>query len=69
MIERNYLLGLVEIEEDELISLTDDTAAKICAAIKDNIPKTTRAKLSRDEIAQHCNLQVPDEFRERCYQP
>ncbi len=42
-IERNNLLGLVEIEEDELIPLTDDTTAKICAAIKDNIPKTTRA--------------------------
>jgi hypothetical protein len=64
-IERNDLLGLVEIKEDKLIPLTDNTAAKICAAIKDNIPKTPRAKLSRDEIARHCNLQVPGQFRER----
>jgi hypothetical protein len=64
-IERNDLLGLVEIEEDKLIPLMDDTAAKICASIKDNIPKTSRAKLSRDKIAQCCNLQALDEFRER----
>jgi hypothetical protein len=64
MIERNRLLGLVEIKEDELIPLTDDTAAEICAAIKDNILKTNRARLSRDEIALRCNLQVPDKFRE-----
>jgi hypothetical protein len=32
-IERNDLMVLVEIEEDELIPLTDNTAAEICAAI------------------------------------
>jgi hypothetical protein len=61
-IERNDLLGLVEIKDDKLIMLTDNTAAKICASIKDNIPKTPRAKLSRDKIERRCNLQVPDEF-------
>jgi hypothetical protein len=50
-IKRNNLLGLVEIKEDKLIPLTDDTAAEICAVIKDNIPKTPRIKLTRDEIA------------------
>ncbi len=47
-IERNDLVGLMEIKEDELILLTDDTAAKICAAIKENIPKTPRIQLSQD---------------------
>ncbi len=55
----------MEIEEDELIPLKDDTSAKICAFIKENIPKTSRPKLSRDKIAQCCNLQVPGEFQER----
>ncbi len=64
-IKRNNLLGLVEIKEDKLIPLTDDTAAEICAVIKDNIPKTPRIKLTRDEIAWCCNLQVPDKFPER----
>jgi hypothetical protein len=64
-IERNDLLGLVELENDELFLVTDNTAAKICASIKNKIPKTPRAKLTRDEIARHCNLQVPDEFQEK----
>jgi hypothetical protein len=65
MIKRNDIMGIVEIEEDELYPLTDDTAAEICASIKNNIPKTTRTRLTRDEIARRCNLQVPDEYRER----
>jgi hypothetical protein len=44
-IERNHLLGLVEIEEGKLIPLTDDTATKICASIKDNILKTPRNQI------------------------
>jgi hypothetical protein len=64
-IERNDLMGLVEIKEDELIPLTDNTAAKICATIKENIPKTSRARLSQYEIARCCNLQVRHEFREK----
>jgi hypothetical protein len=51
IIDRNDLMGLVEIEEGELIPLTDDTAAKICASIEENIPKYPRTNLSRDEIA------------------
>jgi len=45
-IERSNLMGLLEIEEDELIPLTDDTAAEICAAIKENIPKFQKTSLS-----------------------
>jgi hypothetical protein len=44
-IERNDLLGLVEIEEHELIPLMDDIVAEICGSIKDNIPRTSRPKL------------------------
>jgi hypothetical protein len=62
MIESNDLMGLMEIKEDELIPLTDDTATEICASIRENIPKSN---LSRDEIVRRCNLQVPDEFREK----
>jgi hypothetical protein len=46
MIEENDLMGLVEIEEDKLIRLTDDTAAEICTAIKENIPKFQKTSLS-----------------------
>ncbi len=59
-------MGIVEIEDDELYPHTDNTAAKICASIKSNIPSTPQAKLTRDEIARRCNLQVPDDFK--CHQ-
>jgi hypothetical protein len=51
-IERNDIMGLVDIEEDELFPLTDDTTAAICASIKSKIPDITRTKFSRDEIAR-----------------
>jgi hypothetical protein len=59
-IERNDLMGFVEIKEGELIPLTDDMAT-----IKENIPRHPRTSLSWDEIAKQCKLQVPDKFRKR----
>jgi hypothetical protein len=64
-IERNDIMGIVEIEDKELYPLTDNTAAEIGASIKSNIPSTPLAKLTRDEIARLCNLQVPDKYKER----
>jgi hypothetical protein len=55
-IERNDIMGIVEIEDDNLYPLRDDTAAEICTSIKSNIPNTPRTKLTRDEIARRCNL-------------
>jgi hypothetical protein len=62
IIKRNNLMGLVESEEDELIPFTDNMAADICSAIKKQLPKVPKARLSRKDIARRCNLQVPDEF-------
>jgi hypothetical protein len=39
-IERNDIMGIIEMEEDKLYPLTDETAAGICAVIKNNIPNT-----------------------------
>jgi len=50
-IKRNDIMGLVEIEEDELYPLTDDTTSEICASVKSKIPENPRANLSRDKIA------------------
>jgi hypothetical protein len=62
-IERNDIMGLVEIGEDEMYPLTDEAAADICATIKSNIPNTPRTKLTRDDILKQCNLQVPEESK------
>jgi hypothetical protein len=64
-IERNDIMGLMEIEDDELYPLMDHTAANIGASVKSNIPNTPQTKLTRDKMARRCNLQVPDEFREK----
>jgi len=51
-IEMNGIMGIVEIKDDELYPLADNTAAEICASIKSNIPSTPRAKLTRDEFVR-----------------
>jgi hypothetical protein len=64
-IERNDLIGIVEIEEDEMYPLTDKAATDICSAIKSNIPNTPRTRLTREDIYKRCNLKVPEEFKDR----
>ncbi len=62
-IERNDVMGIIEMEEDEMYPLTDDAAAHICATIKSNIPSAPRIQLTRDDIARHCNPQVLEEIK------
>ncbi len=62
-IERNDIMGIIEMEEDKIYPLTDEATAGICAIIKSNIPSTPWIQLTREDIARHCNLQVPDEFK------
>jgi hypothetical protein len=64
-IERNDIMGIIEIEEDEMYPLTDEAASNMCTSIKSNIPSTTQTQLTQDDIARRCNLQVPEEFKER----
>jgi hypothetical protein len=64
-IERNDIMGIIKIEEDEMYPLTDETVADISASIKSNIPSTPQTNLTRDDIAKRCNLQVPEEFKDR----
>jgi len=63
IIERNDVMGIIEMEEDEMYPLMDDTVADICATIKSNIPSTPQIQFTRDDIARLCNLQVPEEFK------
>ncbi len=56
-------MDIIEMEEDKMYLLTDEAAAEICAIIKSNIPSTPRIRLTQDDIARRCNLQVPDEFK------
>jgi hypothetical protein len=51
-IERNDIMGMVEIEEDKMYPLTDEAVADNSAAIKTNIPNTPRTRLTRDDISK-----------------
>jgi hypothetical protein len=62
-IERNDIMGIIEMEEYKLYPLTDEATAGICAIIKSNIPNTPRTQLTREDIARCCHLQVPEEFK------
>jgi hypothetical protein len=45
-IERNDIMVIIEMEEEEMYPLTDETTADICASIKSNIPSTPRTQLA-----------------------
>jgi hypothetical protein len=57
--------GSSKLEEEQPVPLTDKTISSIFVAIQDKLPKIQKPKISRDEIARWCNLQVLEEFLER----
>ncbi len=63
-IERKDLIGFSEIEEEELIPLTDDIISSVCTDIHNKLPRIKKKWLSREDITQRCNLQVPPEFKD-----
>ena len=62
-IERNDIMGIIEMEEDELYPLTDEAAAGICAVIKDQLSNSPTKRLTKEEIAKRCHLQVPEQYK------
>ncbi len=64
-LEQDNILGIMEIEEEELIPLTDDFISSVYQDIHSCFPKVKTKRLSRSDIQKRCHLQVPDEFTER----
>jgi hypothetical protein len=64
-LERDYILGDMETEQDELVPLTDDFISSVCQDIHNRFPKVKRKRLTREEIRWRCHLQVPEEFHEQ----
>jgi hypothetical protein len=46
------ILGIMEIEEEEMVPLTDDFISSVCQDIHNLFPKLKRKRLSREEIKQ-----------------
>jgi len=64
-LEYGDLQGLIAIEEEDLIPLTDDAMSSVCNDIHQRFPKMKKKTWSRNKISQKCHLQVPDEFKDR----
>jgi hypothetical protein len=63
IIDRNDILGFMDIETDELIPMEDSTIAAILSDIEKHLPKVPKKKLTKDEIAAKANLNVPSEYK------
>jgi len=59
-LERDDILGIMEIEEEEMVPLTDDFISSVCQDIYNCFSKDFPGKKSSDNA-----LQVPEEFKDR----
>jgi hypothetical protein len=55
----------MEMEEEDLVPVTDDFISSVGQDIHNRVPKVKRKRLSREEIKRQCHLQAPEEFQEQ----
>ncbi len=65
IIDRNEVIGFMDVEKDELIPMEDSTIAAILSDIDKHLPKVPKKKLTKAEIAAKANLHVPNEYKDR----
>jgi hypothetical protein len=65
IIDRNDVIGFMDIETEQLIPMEDSTIAAILHDIDKRLPKVPKKKLTRQEIAEKANLNVPNEFKDK----
>jgi len=65
IIDRNDVIGFMDIEMDELIPMEDSTIVAILSDIDKHLPKVPKKKLLKAEIATKANLNVPNEYKDR----
>ncbi len=63
--DRNDILGILDTESDDLIPLEDSTISAILSDIDKHLPKVPKKKLTKAEIAEKANLNVPSEYKQR----
>ncbi len=56
IIDRNDIIGFMDIEMDPLIPMEDSTIASILSDIDKHLPKVLKRKLTKEEIAAKANL-------------
>jgi hypothetical protein len=67
IIDRNDILGIMDIETDDLIQLEDSTISAILNDIDKHLPKVLKKKLIKAEIAEKAHLNVPSEYKQRYF--
>jgi hypothetical protein len=58
-IERNDIIGLMDVKTDELIPLEDSVISSILTDINAKLPKVPKKKLTKEEIASKAHLNMP----------
>ena len=64
-IDRNDILGIMDLESDNLIPLEDSTISAILSDINKHLPKVPKKKLTKAEIAEKAHLNVPSEYKQQ----
>jgi hypothetical protein len=59
VIDRNDILGFMDIKTDELIPMEDSTIAAILNDIEKHLSKVPKKKLTKAKIAEKAHLNVP----------
>ncbi len=65
IIDRNDILGIIDIEPDELIPLENSTILSILQDLDKHLPKVPKKKLTKSDIAEKAHLNVPHEYKQR----
>jgi hypothetical protein len=63
VIARNKILGVLELEPEECIPMTENTISAIISEIHQKFPKVLKKQFTRTEIEQKAKLQVPNEYK------
>jgi hypothetical protein len=63
IIERNDIIGLIDIETEQLIPLEDSVISSNLNDISVTLSKVAKKKLTKDEIVQNAHLNVPGKFK------
>ncbi len=64
VIKRNEVIGLVDMETEDLIPPEDSAISSIFSDINTKLPKVPKKKLSKEENAPKAHLNVPSEFKQ-----
>ncbi len=64
IIDRNDVIGFMDIETDPFIPMEDSTIASILSDIEKHLQKVPKKKFTKDEIAAKANLNVPNEYKD-----